>query len=65
MDNIKKKIYCPKCGRKVASYDGKSTINIKVKCNYCKKLVVFDFENGEIYQEKLPLRTTGSGMRFY
>ena len=40
-----KTIYCPKCGRKVAIWDGRSTNNISVKCKKCNKLVVYDVEN--------------------
>jgi endogenous inhibitor of DNA gyrase (YacG/DUF329 family) len=64
MDN-KKSVYCPRCGRKVAEYDGRSTIDIKVKCRKCNKLVVYSVETGETRQEKLPLRGSGSGMRLY
>lgn len=64
MDN-KKIIYCPKCGRKAGVYDGKSALNVRVKCRKCNKLVVYNVETQEVSQEKMPLRTTGSGLRFY
>ena len=60
-----KTIYCPKCGRKVATWDGRSTINISVKCNKCNKLVVYDIENEKVKIKEIPQRTTSSGMRFY
>ena len=60
-----KTIYCPKCGRKVATWDGCSTNNISVKCNKCKKLVVYDVENEKAEIKAIPQRTTSSGMRFY
>lgn len=65
--NRKKVIYCPKCGHKVADYDGKSKINIEVKCRNanCKSFVVYDVENDETSITKEPLRATGSGLRFY
>lgn len=36
-----KTIYCPRCGRKVATHDGRSTMNISVECRKCHKKVVF------------------------
>ena len=60
-----KTIYCPKCGRKVATWDGRSKNNISVKCNKCKKLVVYDVENENVEIKEIPQRTTSSGMRFY
>ena len=43
-----KTIYCPKCGRKVATWDGRSTNNISVKCKKCNKLIVYDVESEEV-----------------
>lgn len=60
-----KNIYCPKCGRKVAKYDGRSSINIVVKCKNCKKMVVYDVEKDETICKDMPLRTTSSGKRYY
>lgn len=60
-----KTIYCPKCGRKVATWDGRSTNNISVKCKKCNKLVVYDVENEKTEIKEIPKRTASSGMRFY
>ena len=60
-----KTIYCPKCGRKVATWDGRSTINISVRCKKCDKLVVYDVENEKTIIKEIPKRTTSSGMIFY
>lgn len=60
-----KTIYCPKCGRKVATLDWRSTINISVRCKKCDKLVVYDVENEKTIIKEIPKRTTSSGMRFY
>lgn len=60
-----KTIYCPKCRRKVATWDGRSTINISVKCKKCNKLIVYDIENEKTIIKEIPQRTTSSGMRFY
>lgn len=63
----RKTIYCPKCGHKVANYDGKSSLNIEVMCRNekCRSFVVYDVENDETRVAKEPLRTTGSGLRYY
>lgn len=60
-----KTIYCPKCGRKVATWDGHSVNNISVKCKKCNKLVVYDVENEKSEIKAIPQRTTSGGMRFY
>ena len=60
-----KTIYCSKCGRKVATLDGRSTINISVRCKKCDKLVVYDVENEKTRIKEIPQRETSSGMRFY
>ena len=60
-----KTIYCSKCGRKVAKWDGRSTINISVRCKKCDKLVVYDVKNEQTIIKEIPKRTTSSGMIFY
>ena len=60
-----KTIYCPKCERKVATWDGRSTNNISVKCKKCNKLVVYDVESEEVKIKAIPQRPTSGGMRFY
>ena len=60
-----KTIYCPKCGRKVATWDSRSTNNISVTCKKCNKLVVYNIENEKTEIKEIPKRTTSSGMRFY
>ena len=60
-----KTIYCPKCGRKVATWDGRSINNISVKCKKCNKFVVYDVEKEKAEIKEIPQRTTSSVMRFY
>ena len=60
-----KTIYCPRCGRKVTTWDGRSTMNISVKCKKCNKFVVYNVENEKTIIKEIPKRTTSSGMRFY
>lgn len=59
-----KTIYCPKCGRKVGTYDGKSQMNLVTSCKHCKKQVVYYIETKETKLKPLPQRTTSSGMTF-
>ena len=61
----KKKIFCPRCHRAVAIYDGKQTINPIAKCKKCRKLVVYDTGLKEAKLMKVPPRIASSGMRFY
>ena len=60
-----KTIYCPKCGRKVATWDGRSKNNVLSKCSKCRKLVVYDTEIKEVKLMEVPPRIASSGMRFY
>ena len=67
MENLswKKIIYCPICGRKVATWDRKSKSDIVVGCKKCNRLVVFHTATEEIEIKFKPKRTQASGMRFY
>ena len=60
-----KPIYCKRCGRQVATYDGKASANIEVKCKKCNVLVIFRPSNGTVELTDLPKRVTASGKRFY
>ena len=60
-----KTIYCPRCGKKIGIWDGRSTINVLAKCKKCKKLVVYNIENEKTEIKEIPQRETSSGMRFY
>ena len=60
-----KTIYFRRCGRKVTTWESRSTMNIYVKCKKCNKLVVYDVESEEVKIKAIPQRTTSSGMRFY
>lgn len=57
-------IYCPKCKRRVAEYDGKATVNIITKCRNCNKRIVYHIDTGETEIKEVPPRTTSSGMEF-
>lgn len=59
-----KTIYCPKCCRKVAAWDGRSSNNIEVRCSKCNLLVEFDVKSQKTELKKLPPRKTSSGMTF-
>lgn len=59
-----KTIYCPRCGRKVATWDGRSSINVITKCRKCIKKVVYHVDTGKTELKKLPERNCSSGMTF-
>ena len=59
-----KTIYCPRCGRKVATWDGRSSMNISVNCKKCRKRVVYNVDTGTTELKKILQRTTSSGMTF-
>lgn len=61
----KKTIYCPYCGRRVAQYDGRSSINVIANCRKCKLRVVYDVDTKETIAKKIPARACSSGMTFY
>ena len=61
----RKTIYCPKCNRRVAEYDGKASNNVVVNCKKCSKRIVYYFETGETIAKPIPIREQGSGKRFY
>lgn len=58
-------IYCPRCGRKVCTWDRKSTIHPMAKCKKCNRLVIYRIDTGETEIRDMPERTTGSGMMFW
>lgn len=60
-----RKIYCEQCGRQVATWDRKSSMNIEVRCKHCKKLVIFRPINGTVEMRGLPKSVSAGGKRFY
>lgn len=64
MEYKQKTIYCPSCGRKVATYDGRSTINVIAKCNKCKKIIVYHVDSEKTEIKDIPPRNCSSGLRF-
>lgn len=60
-----KEIFCPKCDSKVATWDGKSTINVIANCNKCRKRVVYHVDADKTEIKEIPPRNTASGMTFY
>lgn len=61
---IPKTIYCPKCGRKCGTYDGRSTINKVCRCKKCNKRIVYHVDTGEVERKNIPERNCSSGMIF-
>ena len=60
-----KKIYCPICGRKVGTYDGKSTINKVMDCRKYNKRIVYHVKTDEVEVKKIPIRNSSSGVTFH
>ena len=61
----KKSILCPKCGRKVGTWDCKSTGTNLYVCHKCKAGVSFNGKTEETELKPYPQRTTSSGAVFY
>ena len=60
-----KSILCPRCGRKVGTHDGKSTMEKTILCKKDKLLVVYDpLKDKAIISHKVE-REMSSGKRFY
>lgn len=59
-----KKIYCPKCGRKLTTWDGKSTTDIIVNCKKCKKRIVYRVDVDKTEIKEIPKRNTSSGITY-
>lgn len=59
-----KTIYCPWCRRRVAHYDGRTTIDINANCKKCKKRIVYHVSTGEIKIKPIPPRSCSSGLTF-
>lgn len=57
-------VYCPTCGRRVAYYDGRTTMDISGICEKCRKRVVYHVDTGKAEIKPIPARTTSSGMTF-
>nr|DAG75545.1 MAG TPA: DNA-directed RNA polymerase [Caudoviricetes sp.] len=60
----KQTIYCPKCNRKVGTYDGKGKIDKVCRCKKCNKKIIFKVATGETVRKSLPIRNCSSGMTF-
>ena len=57
-------IYCPRCGWKSGTYDGKSTMIKIMKCNGCGLKVTYNPKTKETKAKKFSPRKTSSGMMF-
>lgn len=60
-----KKIYCPLCKRAVASWDGRTQIEVIVNCKKCSRRVIYHPTTDKTETKKIPPRTTASGKTFY
>lgn len=57
-------IICPRCLRKVGTYDGRSTVNHICRCRNCNKQIVYHVDSGEVEVKDIPKRNCSSGMTF-
>lgn len=60
-----KSILCPRCGRKVGTHDGKSTMIKTILCKKDKLLVVYDPLKDRATISHRIERASSSGKRFY
>lgn len=60
-----KTIYCPKCCRRVAEWDGRSTIDVVARCDKCRKRIVYRIASKKTEVKDIPLRNTSSGVTFW
>lgn len=58
---IRRDIHCPKCWTKVATYDGRATMNVLARCTKCRKRVIFHVDTKTTTVEDFPQRNTSSG----
>ena len=59
-----KSIFCPRCNRRVAFYDGKTKVNVSADCRKCKKRVIYCIDRDEAILKDIPARKTSSGLTF-
>ncbi len=64
MQHEEKIVYCPKCGRRVAHWDGRTMTPIAGYCRNCWKKVVYYPDNDETVVRKIPERNTSSGVTY-
>lgn len=64
MEYKPKTIYCPRCGRKVATWDGRSSMPVIGRCRKCQKRVVYYVDNDETEIKDIPERNCSSGVTY-
>lgn len=60
-----KTIYCPRCSRRVAEWDGRSTIDVVARCDKCRKRIVYRIASKKTEVKDIPPRNTASGVTFW
>ncbi len=54
------KIYCPQCGHKVGTWDGKSTIDVVCVCRNCNKQVIYRIATKQTeIKQRMPRPSSG------
>lgn len=64
MEYKPKTIYCPRCGRKVSTWDGRSSMPVIGRCKKCHKRVVYYVDNDETEIKDIPERNCSSGVTY-
>ena len=64
MEYKPKTIYCPRCGRKVATWDGRSSMPVIGRGKKGNKRVVYYVDNGETEIKDIPQRNCSSGVTY-
>lgn len=57
-------ICCPCCGKSVARYDMKGTVDVVADCKRCNLRITYHVGTKEITTKKIPQKNTSSGMTF-
>ena len=65
MENCEnKKIYCPRCSRKLGMWDGKTKTSVIVNCHKCKKQIIYHPLTAHREIKNITPRNTASGVTF-
>lgn len=57
-------IHCPSCDDEVGKYDGRSNIDLIMRCRRCQKRVIYRVDTNITEIKPLPSRACSSGLTF-
>lgn len=58
-------VRCPYCGKRVAYYDGRTSVDIETVCRPCHLKVVYHVATGRRKISEYPVRNIASGTRIW